>query len=174
MKLLSILLTLIVSLLAAEARAAALKPELSGISFLVGSWSGDKGKVADTGGTSAGISHFTAEADGAVLLRRDSTKLLNAAGKPTGGFDQIMMIYFETGQLRAEYAGSGHLIHYTNAVVEPGKSVTFTSTAQAGEPNFRLSYQLTEPGMLSVSFSMSPPGGSDFHPIAVGTLKKAR
>jgi hypothetical protein len=128
--------------------------------------------VAAAGGTARGASLITAEAGGAVLLRHDHTDLFDAAGKPSGGFDQIMMIYAEAGGLRAEYSDGEHLIHYVSAEVVPGQSVTFTSAAQPGAPVFRLSYERKSDGVLGVSFAMAPPGESGFHDIASGTLHR--
>lgn len=151
-----------------------LKPELAGLGFLVGHWSSGTGRVADTGGTSTGSSTIRPAADGAVLLRQDRTNLFDAAGKPTGGFDQIMMIYAEGGALHADYVDAGHVIHYTSAVVASGKSVTFATAARPEAPTFRLAYALADPTTLSVVFSMAPPGSADFHPIATGAMTKAR
>ena len=155
------------------ARAPALKPELSSLGFLVGDWSGGRGKVADTGGTSTGSSRIEVAVNGAVLLRRDHTNLFDASGKPTGGFEQIMMIYPERGALHADYSDGSHVIHYTSAVVAPGKSVIFASDISPSAPAFRLAYTLSTPTTLEVAFSMAPPGGGEFHPIATGTLTKA-
>jgi hypothetical protein len=77
---------------AAFAQAPAMSPALAGAGFLLGAWSSGRGEVADTGGTATGSSTITAEAGGAVLLRRDHTDLYDKAGKPAGGFDQIMLI----------------------------------------------------------------------------------
>lgn len=158
--------------LPAAAQAPALKPSLSGVAFLVGDWSSGTGKVADTGGTATGSSRISVEVGGAALLRRDHTELRDAAGKPTGGFDQIMLIYPESDALHGDYSDGTHVIHYTSAVVTPGRSVVFTS-APGGGPVFRLGYMLTDPKTLAVSFAMAPPGG-DFHPIATGSLTRAR
>jgi len=149
----------------------ALSPDLSRLGFLVGHWRSDDGKVADTGGTSAGVSVISAEAGGAVLLRRDHTDLFDKNGKPAGGFEQIMMIYPEKGTLRADYSDGQHVIHYSSAEVAPGKSVTFTS-APGGGPTFRLSYDLKAADTLAVTFAMAPPGQAAFNVVAAGTLKK--
>jgi len=64
-------LVLIAALLLAgisTASAAPLKPELSGLAFLLGTWAGG-GKVADTGGSARGKSHITAEAGGGPVFR---------------------------------------------------------------------------------------------------------
>ncbi|UAL10175.1 hypothetical protein [Caulobacter segnis] len=160
-------------LLAPTAHAGELAPGLRGLSFLVGGWKDAKGVVADTGGTSTGRSSFTAEAGGAVLLRRDHTELFDKTGKPSGGFDQIMMIYPEGDGLRADYSDGEHVIHYDRAEIDPGKAVTFTSVAQPGRPVFRLSYRLPPPDRLSVSFAMAPPGSATVQPIADGFFSRA-
>ncbi|WP_243043051.1 hypothetical protein [Dyella sedimenti] len=164
--------TSIAALLALPVHATGLDPALTGVDFLVGHWTSDDGKVADTGGTSRGSSEITVEVNGKVLLRRDHTDLFNRSGKPAGGFDQLMMIYPENGVLHADYSDGKHIIHYTNATIVPGHSVVFTSSPQAGAPTFRLSYELTSPAALTVSFAVAAPGRSDFHPVASGTLKK--
>jgi len=157
----------------AAAQTSGLKPALAPIGFLVGHWTSGEGKVADTGGTARGASTITAEAGGAVLLRRDHTDLFDASGKPAGGFDQIMMIYAEAGGLRADYSDGEHLIHYVSAEVAPGHSVTFTSAAQPGAPMFRLSYTVKAPDTLAIVFGMIPPGGAAFRPIATGEIRRS-
>jgi hypothetical protein len=156
----------------AAAQTSGLKPALAPIGFLVGHWTSGEGKVAETGGTARGASTITAEAGGAVLLRRDHTDLFDAGGKPSGGFDQIMMIYAEAGGLRADYSDGEHLIHYVSAEVVPGRSVTFTSAAQPGAPVFRLSYSVKAPDTLAVMFGMIAPGQSAYRPIAAGELHR--
>ena len=157
----------------ATAQSASLKPALSGISFLVGTWTGGTGKVADTGGTSRGSSTITAEVGGSVLIRRDHTDLFGADGKPSGSFEQVMMIYPEGGTLHADYSDGEHIIHYTSAAVVPGRSVVFTTAASAGAPSFRLRYEKADAQTLAIRFEMAPPGQTDFHAIATGTLRKS-
>ena len=48
----------------AAAQAPVVKPALEGVAFLVGDWSGGRGKVADAGQTSTGASHIEAAAGG--------------------------------------------------------------------------------------------------------------
>jgi hypothetical protein len=153
------------------AYAAPLKPALAGLGFLVGTWTSEAGKVAETGGSSKGVSRMTAEAGGAVLLRRDQVALFDKAGKPAGTFEILMTIYAEAGAVRAKYFDGDHSINYTSAAIVPGKSVTFTSGPAPGAPTFRLIY--TQVGQaLAISFAMAPPGQASFHPIADGTLHR--
>jgi hypothetical protein len=161
-------------LCAASSVYAATRPlnaELAGIGFLVGRWDSDNGKVADTGGTSKGFSRVTVEANGAALLRRDHTDLFDAAKKPSGGFDQIMLVYPENRTIHADYSDGQHVIHYTSATVVAGESVTFSSVSQPDSPTFKLTYEFHAPDTLNVTFGMVPPGQSAFRPIASGTLK---
>jgi len=150
-----------------------LAPDLAGMSFLIGHWTSDDGKVSDTGGTSKGSSTITVEADGEALLRRDHTDLLDKTGKPGGSFDQIMLIYPEAGTLHADYMDGEHIVHYTSAMVVPGKSVTFTSASAPGAPSFQLHYEVQSPNALAVTFGIIPPGQTAVRPIAAGTLKKS-
>jgi hypothetical protein len=153
----------------------ALKGPLAGLSFLVGAWKADAGKVADTGQTSVGTSSFTAEADGNALLRRDRTELTNPDGKAAGGFSQVMLIHAAGAGLGAAYVdGEGHVIRYEKVTVKPGRSAVFTSASGDGQPAFRLSYELKGPDALQVDFGMLPPGSSTLRPIATGVLHRVK
>jgi hypothetical protein len=156
---------------APAAKLGALQPALAGLGFLVGEWSSGEGRVADTSGTSTGRSTITVEAGGAALLRRDHTDLFDKAGKPSGGFEQIMLIYPEAGAIHADYTDGTHVIHYIAAAVDAGQSVTFTGAPGQG-PVFHLSYEAKGPKALAVSFGMTAPGGGPFQPIATGTLTR--
>lgn len=153
--------------LPAAARPA-LAPDLASVSFLVGygHWMGFDGKVSGTGGMLKGYSEVTVEANGAAILRRHNT-----VNHPDG-FDQVMLIYPEGGTLHADYMDGEHIIHYTNATVVPGKSVTFKSAPSASSPQFQLRYEVLEPHALTVTFGMIPPGQTVFRPIATGALRE--
>jgi len=158
---------------AAPAPSVTLQPALAGLGFLLGRWGAGAGRVAETGGRSAGSSSFIAQAGGGVLVRRDHTELFDKAGQRSGSFDQLMTIYAEGGAIHADYFDGVHVIHYTNAKITPGQSVVFSTAAATGAPNFQLSYAVKS-GTLSVAFAMAPPGSTAFHPIAAGTLRQEK
>jgi hypothetical protein len=168
----AILVVVLSVLLPGAAIAQTANPQLAGLSFLIGNWQAGRGEVADSGDTSKGHSTFTLEAGGNVLLRKDTTELFSDSGKPASSFDQIMMIYPEAGTIHGDYSDGTHVIHYVNADVAPGHSVTFVSAIRAGAPTFRLRYELTNPTTLAVKFEMAPPGSTTFRPIATGTLTR--
>jgi hypothetical protein len=163
------LLAACLSAIGVGADAAGPQPQLAGLGFLVGSWTGGDGKVAETGGVSKGTSVITVEAGGGALLRRDHVQLFDKAGRPAGGFDILMTIYADGGAVHADYLDGSHVIHYTSAAIVPGKSVTFATDTASHAPAFRLSYRLIG-RTLAISFSMAPPGQTAFVPIADGTL----
>lgn len=161
------LIALVVGMFIGPAQAALSGP-LKDIDFLVGQWKSEDGRVADTDQRSRGSSIISVEADGNALLRRDQTQILDRRGRPTTTFRQLMVIYPEGATLRADYQdGEGHVIHYTSAVVKPGKSVSFAGVSVTG-PTFVLTYELQTPNTVSVVFGIGTPG--QVHPIATGTL----
>jgi hypothetical protein len=155
------------------ASAQTIGPQLAGLSFLLGNWSSNDGRVADTGGTSSGRSSFTLQAGGNVILRNDRTEVFAASGKSAGSFDQIMMIYPEGGTIHADYSDGSHVIHYVTADVVAGHSVTFLTAERADASSFRLRYELLNPTTLRVTFEMAPPGSANFRPVAGGTLHRS-
>jgi hypothetical protein len=156
-----------------SAEAPKLQPPLAGLTFLLGSWSSPKpGDLPETGGSSSGTTSFTPEAGGAVLWRKDHVALQDAHGQSAGGFDIVMMIYAEDGRVRGEYADGTHVIHYTQAKIDAGREVEFTTPSEPGRPAFRLAYALVQPGRIAIRFSVAPPGETVFQPIAVGVADK--
>jgi hypothetical protein len=158
----------------AAAQATAPDKDLQPLGFLVGRWEGG-GAVATSGGRSHGVSTITVEADGRVLLRKDRNELFDKAGKPSGGFGQIMTIYAENGEVRGDYVdGEGHVIHYGPATIVAGKSAEFTSVAGGGQPAFHLRYEALDGDTLRVVFEVRLPGQTRFLPIASGDLRRVR
>ncbi len=167
--------TVVSILLAGPALAAPAKKlgsELEPLGFLVGSWTAGQGRGAETGGTAMGRSTFSIEAGGGALLRRDHTALKGPDGKRAGGMDQVMLIYPEGGEVKADYSDGAHVIHYVSARVTPGRSVVFNSAPQPGVPTFRLTYEAAPGDRLAVRFEMAAPGATTFKPVAEGEMTR--
>jgi len=151
----------------AVAAPAPLSPAMQPLAFLVGRWTAKAGQ-AENGTRAKGVFAIEPAAGGAALLRRDRTDLSTPDGKPSGSFEQVMLIYPEGGALHADYFDGTHAIHYVSAAVDPGRSVSFDTAPTPGPPRFRLTYRAVTPTLLAVRFEMAPPGGTDFHTVAEG------
>jgi len=141
------------------------------VRFLVGDWVGEGSSKAGQG---QGAFSFKEELGGAILVRRDHTDYPATNGKPAFSLDVMMVIYAESGQLRATYFDSEkHVIHYTAQSVVPGTSVQFVSAQEPGAPAFRLTYTKTSNDKMSVKFELSPPGKPDsFTTYAEGSARR--
>ncbi|HLK25831.1 MAG TPA: hypothetical protein VKT30_14350 [Caulobacteraceae bacterium] len=149
------------------AQAQALSPELAQIGFLVGDW------VAAPGNASPDRGHASIHpiVGGAALMRNDHHEVVDPrTGKVTASFDQVMPIYAEGGTLRGDYLDGTHVIHYTHARVEPGRSVEFL-TADDARPAYRLTYTKDGAGELGIRFEI---GGSSAGPFQVIADAKVR
>lgn len=156
---------------AAQAQPDTLSPPLAPIGFLVGSWVSEQGH-AEQDQQARSTFRIEPAAGGKALLRQDHTEVLTPAGTPLQTFDQVMLVYPESGQLHADYFDGTHAIHYQQAQIEPGRSVRFTTGTIPGAPTFRLTYAKIAAERLSVRFEMMPPGQGGFHTIAEGTVRR--
>jgi hypothetical protein len=157
-------------LCATGAQAQTLPPLLADVAFLMGDWHGDGRSEKDH--INHGTSSIHLIVGGNALLRKDHTDVTDKVGKKLESFDQIMLIYPEGGTLHADYLDGGHVIHYTRAGIEPGRSVAFHSDATATAPEFTLTYTKTGDHTLGVNFAMHPPGAAGIVVLATGTLKR--
>ena len=154
--------------LATPAAAQTLSAPLTGLSFLVGDWTGGGKSEHDT--TDKGVSSIQPVVGGNALLRRDHTDVSDKTGTLIEGFDQIMLIYPEGGTLHADYLDGTHVIHYTSAAIQPGQSVQFLTDNSASAPAFRLTYSKQAADTLAIKFEMQPPGATQFQTVAEGAL----
>ncbi len=138
------------------------------IQFLVGSWSG--GGKTDSG-AAQGLSKFTEELQGRVLVRRDSNSFVGQS-KSAAPYEQMMIIApAQSGGYTASYWDSvGHDISYIGTVtrVNGMPQVQFLSAASPGAPQFRLTYTQTGAKTMHVRFEIEPPGATAWHTIADG------
>ena len=155
--------------LAASSRASSAAPALADIGFIVGDWVGAPGN----GSHDRGASSIHPIVGGAVLLRNDHHEVVDAGGKVTASFDQVMPIYAEGGTLRGDYFDGAHVIHYTHALVQPGASVQFLTDPDA-KPVYRLTYSKVSDNVVAILFEVAAPGSSDFHVIADARVQRRR
>jgi hypothetical protein len=127
--------------------------------FLIGEFTGEGGGSGV--GQGMGAYTFLPELGGKILMRRNVADYPAANGDPATHHEDVMTVYAEADgrNLEAIYFDSeGHVIHYAVEVVNGGKSVTFTSAAQAGQPRYRLTYRDSGKGLVDGRFEVAPPG----------------
>ena len=155
----------------AETPAAA---KLDSLNFLVGKWVGEGN--AETGQAGAGSCSFTSDLQGTVLMRRNHSEYPAAGNRPAIKHDDVMVIYPDKTrqQLRAFYTDNeGHVIHYSITAAADGKSAVFLGDTEPAAPRYRLSYAITQPGHMTITFEIAQPGTPDqFQKFINGKLRK--
>lgn len=130
---------------------------LDSLRFLLGRWEGVGG-----GEASQGSGYFTFEEglQGKVLVRKNHSEYPATKDRPAFVHHDLMIVYADpqTGRARAFYTDSeGHVINYAVGVSGGGQSVTFLSDPHDPGPRYRLSYVLTGPGALALTFETAAP-----------------
>lgn len=134
---------------------------LDSLRFLLGKWMGEGGGDAGQG---SGYFTFEEGLQGKVLVRRNHSEYPAAKDRPAYTHDDLMIVYADpaTNGPRAFYTDSeGHVINYLLSVSEDGKSVAFMSDPQDTGPRYRLTYVLTGPDALALTFEVADPGRPD-------------
>jgi len=124
---------------------------------LVGRW------VADADPKMPGVTGWTVferVAQGHALVRKNHAAYPATKDRPASKHDDVLLLYAENGQLRAEYVDNeGHVIRYQ--VEAPSAStLVFVSEAGAPGPRFRLTYRWPSKDNLELTFEIAPPGPS--------------
>lgn len=146
-------------LLAGSATLAEEPPELRPFAFLIGEWtaSGSGGP-----GSGAGTSVFSRSLQGQVILRTSYAEYPPVDGKPASRHDDLLVIYVSRAGVRADYYDSeGHVIRYSVRSPAPDQAV-FLSEPAAGEPMFRLTYELVSNDALDGEFEIAAPETETF------------
>jgi hypothetical protein len=156
---------------ATAAPPAPLSRALSPLSFLVGSWNSQPGARLAQGGSATGAFDIQPAVGGAALIRRDHTVLLGPGGKRQT-YEQIMLVYPDSGRLRADYFDGQHAIHYTDVTVDADGSVRFASDRVPGQPAYRLTYHKIDPRTVKVTFEIAPPGQDRFQALVEGSATR--
>lgn len=136
-----------------------LSEPLQPLAFLLGEW-----KASGTGqpGEAGGQAVFAPCLQGRVIVRKSFAEYPASGGKPASRHDDLIIIYeAQEGGVRAEYFDNeGHVIRYDVGSPRNGEAV-FLSRAGAEGPRYRLTYLLSEDGVLKGEFAIAPPGKPD-------------
>lgn len=147
---------------------------LDSVKFLAGKWVGEGS--AEAGQAGSGYCSFEPDLQNKVLVRRNHAEYPATSDHPAIAHDDIMVIYPDAArsQLRAFYTDNeGHVIGYTVTAAADGKSAVFVGDAEPGQPRYRLTYDLTQPDHMTITFEMALPDDPDhFHKIIDGKLKR--
>jgi hypothetical protein len=147
--------------------SAALPPDWSAWRPLAGEWVAD----VDPKDGATGAFSLVPELQGHVLVRRNFAQY--PKGHPRAGRHEDLMVVYHAGPAtRADYYDSeGHVIHY--GVTVEGRRFLFVSDLAAGQPRFRLTYVLTSPSTVALTFEVAAPGKPDaFAPYITATAHR--
>jgi hypothetical protein len=125
------------------------------VAFLIGHWKGDGGGDPGLG---RGAFSFVSDLQGKVLVRRNFAEYPAANGKPAFRHDDLMIVYRDGKQLKADYYDNEeHVIHYTVRASPAGGAVFESDAAQPG-PRFRMTYIPNGAVAITIKFEIAPPG----------------
>jgi hypothetical protein len=146
------------SVLALSMAAPASSPSpgpLALLRFLIGTWEGTGGSKDATG---SGRFSFREANQGHAILRTSSAEYPATADHPASRHDDLMIVYADGAEVRADYADSeDHAIHYRVAPAAEG-GVVFVSDPSAKGPRYRLTYKPGAAGTIDGAFEVAPPG----------------
>jgi len=131
-------------------------PDWTPWQFLLGEWVGEGGGEPGQG---AGGSTFEMDLQDTILVRKNLAEYPATADRPAMRHDDLMIIYQQSGSVRAVYFDNeGHVIQYAANVSLDGTTWTFLSEPQAGAPRFRLTYTKETADSVRIEFDVAPPG----------------
>lgn len=166
---LALLLPVLVSS-AADAPDAGLPGDpLAAVAPLLGRWVAEADPKAP-GAT--GWTTFERALGDRVVVRKNHASYPAREGRPASEHDDLMVLFSEDGNLKAEYWDSeGHVIRYQLQSPAPNRLV-FLSEARTGAPRFRLTYAWPQAGKLDLTFEIAPPGAAEFRPFISARLRR--
>jgi hypothetical protein len=143
------------------------------LKFLLGKWVGEGSSEM---GTASGYFTFEMGLNGKVLIRKNHAEYPATKDRPAFSHDDLMIVYADPAmeRLRAFYTDTeGHVINYAVSVSSDEKSVVFLSDPQSAGPRFRLTYTVTQPDKIALTFETAPAGKPDqFKTMIEGGVRK--
>jgi hypothetical protein len=157
---------------ASPARAEDAKDPLAVAAPLVGRWEADRDPKTP-GAT--GWTVFERAAQGHALLRKNHAQYPAIKERPASAHDDVMLLYSENGQLRAEYVDNeGHVIRY-QVTAPDASTLVFVTDSVAPGPRFRLTYTWPTKDRLDLTFEIAAPGpASEFKPYIQARLHRTK
>jgi hypothetical protein len=160
--------------LPSQAQRGTAPVDWSSLKFLTGKWVGEG--TAETGQPGSGYCLFEPGLQGKVLVRKNHSEYPAADGHPAIVHEDLMIIYPDSArhELRAFYTDNeGNVIHYTVTAAGDGKSAVFLGDAEPGARRYRLTYIVTQPDHMTITFEMAPAGKPDqFQKFIDGKLRR--
>jgi len=169
MKLASFLIVL--CLLFANTARAQQPARVDSLQMLVGKWVGE-----GTSEVGAGTGYFTFETGlkGRVLIRKNLAQYPATKDRASVTHEDLLVVHADTasGPLRGFYTDSeGNTINYVISV--SGNTVVFASDPRDNGPRYRLTYVLTAPDRISLTFEIASPDKPDaYRTIVTGRVRR--
>ena len=143
------------------------------LEFLLGTWTATgSGKPGES---TSGATTFSYDLDRRILVRKNRAEYPPKSGETAKQVhEDLLIIYPPSGRqhFRAIYFDNeGHVINYRLSFPAKQPSVVFDSEDAKQQPGFRLVYETTKEGGLSVEFLIAPPGGQ-LKSYVKGVLKR--
>lgn len=141
--------------------------------FLIGEWvSGESNGVPGT--ASAGSFTVAPELGGKILVRKNHAEYPPANGRPAIVHDDLMIVYHEGSATKALYIDNeGHVIHYDVKFSADKKKLVMLSEKTASAPQYRLTYEGLQPGVVKLQFEIAlPDKPEEFKKYVEAVVKK--
>ena len=167
------LLLIVLLLLVARPVLGQQAASFDSLKVLIGKWVGEGTSEVGAGG---GYFTFEASLNGRVLVRKNRADYPATKDRPAVTHEDLMIVYLDaaTKKTRGFYTDSeGNTINYLINVSADGKTIVFESDARDPGPRFRLTYVLTRPDQISLTFEMAAPDKPEqFRRIIEGKVRK--
>jgi hypothetical protein len=169
-------IVLLVAIIALCGDSSAQTPAaLDSLNVLIGKWVGEGTSEVGAGG---GYFTFEKSLNGRVLIRKNRADYPATKDRPAVTHEDLMVVYPDSAarQLRGFYTDSeGNTINYLITVSADRKTITFLSDGRDPGPRYRLTYLLTTPDNITLTFEIATADKPDqFRKIIEGKVHKTK
>ena len=169
------LLLIVLLLSASQAAHAQSQTSLDSLKVLIGKWTGEGQSEVGAGG---GYFTFETSLKDKVLIRKNHAEYPATKDRPTVTHEDLMVVYVDAAakKLRGFYTDSeGNTINYLITISDDQRTITFASDPRDPGPRYRLTYVLTQPDQIALTFEVAPPDKPDqFRKFIDGRVRKVR